>query len=79
MLPMKSSAIALAPRRPNRRPDDADIHGGEHRVERGRELGVAFPNEKPKPLSGVVEIHEQVAGLLGWRVTTTPETACRRR
>ena len=31
----------VGPRRPHRRLDDADIDGGEHRVERGGELGGA--------------------------------------
>ena len=37
--------------------DDLDIDGGEH--------GVAVADQEPKVATGVVEIHEQVAGLLG--------------
>jgi hypothetical protein len=29
------------------------------------ELGVAVPDEEPEATAGVVEVHEQVAGLLG--------------
>ena len=29
------------------------------------ELGVAVPDEEPEAAAGVVEVHEQVAGLLG--------------
>src|SRR3954452_1155682 len=47
MLPTKRSAIALAVA-PARRPDRADIDGGEHRVERSGELGVAVPDHEPE-------------------------------
>ena len=50
---------------PHRRLDDADVDGGEHRVERGGELGVAIANQEPDAAAGVVEIHDEVAGLLG--------------
>ena len=65
MLPTKRSAIPFGPGCPDGRLDDPDVDGGEHRVERGGELGVAVPDEKPKTLSGVVEVHAEVAGLLG--------------
>ena len=45
--------------------DDADVGGGEDGVERGGELGVAVADEEPEATAGVVEVHEQVAGLLG--------------
>jgi hypothetical protein len=64
MLPTKRSAMALA-RGAHRRPDGPDIGGGEHRVERCGELGVAVPDQEPAAAAGVVEAHEQVAGLLG--------------
>jgi hypothetical protein len=60
---------------PRRCLDDAGVDGGEDGVERGGELGVAVPDEEPEPRTGVVELHEQVAGLLGqqapvgWAVT----------
>ena len=38
---------------------------GEHGVEGGGELGVAVPDEEPEVAASVVEVHEQVAGLLG--------------
>ena len=49
----------------HRRPDDADIAGGEHRVERGGELGVAVAEEELDAAPDVVEVHEKVPGLLG--------------
>jgi len=50
---------------PNRRLDDPDVDGGEDRVEGGGELGVAVADEEPETTPGVVEIHGEVAGLLG--------------
>ena len=64
MLPTKRSAIALAPG-PHRCLDDADVDGGEDGVERGGELGVAIADKEPEAAAGVVEIHDEVAGLLG--------------
>jgi hypothetical protein len=55
----------VGPRCPHRCLDDADVDGGEDRVECRRELGVAVTDEEPKPAAGVVEVHEQVTGLLG--------------
>ena len=55
----------VGPRRPHRCLDDPDVDGGEDGVEGGGELGVAVPDEEPEATAGVVEIHEQVAGLLG--------------
>jgi hypothetical protein len=55
----------VGPRCPHGCLDDADVDGGEHGVEGGGELGVAVPDEEPEPPAGVVEVHEQVAGLLG--------------
>jgi hypothetical protein len=55
----------VGPRRPYRCLDDADVGSGKHRVERGAELGVAVPDKEPDAVSGVVEVHEQIAGLLG--------------
>jgi hypothetical protein len=55
----------VGPRRPHRRLDDPDIDRGEHRVERGGELGVPIADEEPEAAAGVVEVHEQVAGVLG--------------
>ena len=50
---------------PHRRLDDPDVDGGEDGVEGGGELGVAVADEEPEASTGVVEVHEQVAGLLG--------------
>jgi hypothetical protein len=38
---------------------------GEDGVEGGREFGVAVPDQEAEPAASVVEVHEQVAGLLG--------------
>jgi hypothetical protein len=62
--PTKRSAIALA-RGARTGACDADVGGGEDGVERGAELGVAVPDEEPESSAGVLEVHEQVAGLLG--------------
>jgi hypothetical protein len=45
--------------------DDADVDCGENGVERGGELGVVVPEEEPEAAAPVVEVHDQVAGLLG--------------
>ena len=55
----------VGPRCPDGRLDDADVDGGEDGVERGGELGVAIADKEPDAAHGVVEIHQQVAGLLG--------------
>ena len=38
---------------------------GEDGVEGGGELGVAIADKEPEAAAGVVEIHDEVAGLLG--------------
>ena len=55
----------VGPRRPHRRPDGPDVDGGEHLFERGGEFGVPIADEEPEAVAGVVEVHEQIAGLLG--------------
>src|SRR4051812_26826787 len=55
----------VGPRRPYGRLDDRDVEGGEDGVEGGGELGVSIADEESEPLAGVVEVHGQVAGLLG--------------
>ncbi len=55
----------VRPRRPHWRLDDPDIDRGEHGIEGGGELGVAVADEEPEAPIGLVEVHEQVAGLLG--------------
>ena len=45
--------------------DGVDPGAGEGGVERGRELAGAVADEKPERGGPVVEVHEQVAGLLG--------------
>ena len=64
-LPTKRSAIALA------RGARAGVlmirasNCGEDGVEGGGELGVAVSDEKPEAPTGVIEVHAEVAGLLG--------------
>ena len=55
----------VRPRCPHRGPDDPDVGAGEDGVEGGGELGVAVADQEPEPVGAVVEVHEQVAGLLG--------------
>jgi hypothetical protein len=50
----------LWPAVPHRCPDDADIGGGEDRVEGGGELGVAVADQEPQAPTGVVEVHAEV-------------------
>ena len=63
---MNRSAIAFArDRATGRGADDADVGTGEHVVEGGGELAVSVADQEPEPVGAVVEIHQQVAGLLG--------------
>jgi len=55
----------IRPRCPHRRPDDLDVDGGEGGVEGGGEPAVAVADEEPEAAVGVVEVDQQVAGLLG--------------
>jgi hypothetical protein len=55
----------VGPRCPARRSDDSDVDGGKHRVEGGGELDVAVPDEESEAPTGVVEVHAEIAGLLG--------------
>jgi hypothetical protein len=43
---------------------DLGADGGEHGVKRGGELGVAVADQVPESLRPVVQVHQQVAGLL---------------
>ena len=58
-------AVGVGSRCPHRCLDDPDVDGGEDGVERGGELGVAIADKEPDAAPGVVEIHAEVAGLLG--------------
>jgi hypothetical protein len=42
-----------------------DAGRGEYRVERGGELRVSVPNQVPEPVRLFIQVHQQVAGLLG--------------
>jgi len=55
----------VCPWRPRWRLDDLDAGRGEDGIEGGGELAVAVADEEPEVLVGVVEVHQQVAGLLG--------------
>jgi hypothetical protein len=50
---------------PHRCLDDVDVDGGEDGVEGGEEIGVAVSDQEAEAPTGVIEVHEQVAGLLG--------------
>jgi hypothetical protein len=65
MLPTTRSAIALArgARMGVRMMRDVDC--GEDGVEGSGELGVAVADEEPKATTGIVEVDEEIAGLLG--------------
>ena len=65
MVPTKRSAIALARGARTGVLMILDVDGGEDGVEGGGELGVAVADQEPEASTGVVEVHEQVAGLLG--------------
>jgi hypothetical protein len=45
--------------------DDLDVLGGEHRVERSGELRVSVTDQEPKPGDPIIEVGDQIAGLLG--------------
>jgi hypothetical protein len=62
---MKRSAIAFARGARDRSTDDPDVGIGEDRVERGGELAVPVAEQEPEPVGALVEVHQQVAGLLG--------------
>ena len=64
-VPMKRSAIRIRPGCPDRGVDDADVGAREHGVEGGGELAVPVADQESEPVGAVVEVHEQVAGLLG--------------
>jgi hypothetical protein len=72
----------VGPRPLHRRLDDLDVDGGEDGVEGGVELGVAVADEESESSTGVLEVHEQVAGLLGepgcGGVSVTPRMCTRR-
>ena len=55
----------IRPRCPHRRLDDPDVDGGEDGVEGGGELAVAVADEEPEAAVGVVEVYQQIAGVLG--------------
>ena len=55
----------VGPRRSHRRLDDSNVNCREDGVEGGGELGVAIADQEPATSTGILEIHDQVAGLLG--------------
>src|SRR4051812_22478421 len=44
--------------------DDGNADGAEHRVEDVGELGIAVAQQEPEPVDAMVEIHQQIPGLL---------------
>jgi hypothetical protein len=48
----------VRPRCSNRGADDANVSGGEDRVERGGERGIAVTDQEPEPLGAVAEVLE---------------------
>jgi hypothetical protein len=48
-----------------RRADDRDLFRGEHGIETGDELGVAIADQETQLFDPVIEIHQQIASLLG--------------
>jgi hypothetical protein len=57
--------VAVRPRISRRDLHGIDACAGEDRVERGRELAGPVADEEPEGGGAIVEIHQQVAGLLG--------------
>jgi hypothetical protein len=51
--------------RPDRSLDDPHADSAKHRVEGCRELGIPVPDQELQPIRVIVEVHHQVAGLLG--------------
>jgi hypothetical protein len=51
-------------RRLDRGADDPDARGLEHCIERQRQTGVPVVQHEPHPAPGIVQVHEQVPGLL---------------
>jgi hypothetical protein len=55
----------VAPRRSHRHLDDSNVNCREVGVEDRGELGVPVADEEPEASTGVLEVHDQVTGLLG--------------
>jgi hypothetical protein len=49
----------------DRRPNDPHVSAGEDCVEGRGELAVPVTDQQPESVGSIVEVHEQVAGLLG--------------
>jgi pimeloyl-ACP methyl ester carboxylesterase len=71
-LPIEPFGVTVRPRCPRRNPDHLDALGGEHRIERRGELGVAVTDQEPERARPVVEVNDQVTGLLGGPFTVPP-------
>ena len=56
--------VAVRRRRARRGPDHLDADGGEQRVEGTSELHVPVADEKPEAVDPVVEVQNEIAGLL---------------
>lgn len=55
----------VRPRRPDGRLDDPRAGRGEHPVEHGGELGVPVPDQEFEAVSVILEVHQEITGLLG--------------
>ena len=55
----------VRPRRPDGRLDDPHAGRGEHPVEHGGELGVPVPDQEFEAVSVILEVHQEITGLLG--------------
>ena len=64
MLPMNRSA-SVRTWRSNRSLGHLDPRASQDRIEHSGELGVAVTDEEPAASSGVIEVHDEGAGLLG--------------
>ena len=62
--PDESLGDRVRARCPNGGAEDADVGAGEHGVERGGELAVPVADQESELVGAVIEVHEQVAGLL---------------
>ena len=74
--------VGIRPGCPHRRAQHLDPLGGKDRIERGCELGIPVAEHQPEPTDALLEVHHQVAGLLGHPLPTgcgvTPSTWTRR-
>jgi hypothetical protein len=66
----ESFSETVRPRTARRNLHDVDVRAGQDSIERGGELAGAVADEEPEGGGAVVEVHQQVAGLLGGPFST---------